>query len=161
MARQIFTFSLCILLVASMMCGDAWAIAPAPALSRNAQRSREAIGRLGIGNDTLIAVRLLDKSTASGYVSEIRTQSFSVADPQTNEQRTIAYSQIDRLQGYNLATGAEVHQGLGVRAKIARAALRVFTPVRLAPVNNLNKRNTLIVGVIVGILLAIILGKVL
>ncbi len=160
--KRAFVWVLCFLLFETMLAADAFAIRlehpPAPPKPTHIGN---LIDRLGTGTDAVVAVRLRDKSVAAGYVAETARGYFVVVDPQTGRERTVAYAQVERLQGYNLTTGAEVHQGVGWRAKLVRTIAHL-SPRPHPQANSLTGgEKTLLIGIAVGILLAIILAKAL
>jgi len=161
MLKQVFTWALCFVVVASAFSADALAI---QSTDRPAQRHKivhlnQLIETLGCGEDALIAVRLRDKSVVSGYVADIGTDSFAIANPNTGTSTTVEYAEVSRLQGFNLATGTEVHHGLGLRGKLLRIAGWVVPGQRVQR-NNLSRTETvLIVGIIIGIIVAIVVAK--
>jgi hypothetical protein len=94
-------------------------------------------------------------------VEVIGDDSFTLIDRNTGEARKVAYQQVDKLQGFNIESREEVHEGTGVRAKLVRAALYLL-PGHQIPSNSLSGGGkTLLIGVILGIILAIILAKAL
>jgi hypothetical protein len=116
--------------------------------------------QFGTGEHALIAVRMKDKSAVSGYVAELGGDWVRVVDPKTGEETKISLYKVDRLQGYNLETGKEVHENTGLKGKLACLALKGW-PGHQVPANGFTHSTALIVGIIIGILLAIILSKAL
>lgn len=146
----------------SMLCGAAWGIAPNQVVRpQRVERLHQLLQKLGPGEDSLVAVRMNDKTAVAGYVQEIEPDSFTVVDRKSGETVKVSLYKIDKLQGFNIVSGTEVHHGTGIRAKLARVALKIF-PVHQTPVNSLTGgEKTLLIGIIIGVLLAIVLAKVL
>jgi hypothetical protein len=120
-----------------------------------------AVARLGSGNDALVALRLQDKTVLKGHIAAIDRDSFVVTDNDSGLDRRIAYAQVARLQGVNLASGAQVHYGGGFKARVARLAA-LLLPLHQVHKNSLtNGEKTLLIGIIIGVLLAIVLAKTL
>jgi hypothetical protein len=150
---------LAIVLIQSILCADALAIRSNPPLqSPKVVKINKLIAKLGSGTDALIAVRLNDKSAVKGYVSEVAQDSFLVVDPATGESNRVAFAQINRLQGVNISTGAQVSHGLGIRSKLAKV-LTVLVPGKHVQGNHLFGSTALLIGIILGIILAIVLAK--
>lgn len=119
----------------------------------------EKVSKFGTGHGALIAVRMNDKTAVSGYVSEVGKESMIVVDTKTGEETKISFYKVDKLQGYNIETGKEVHENTGLRGKLGRLALKGW-PGHEIPQNGFTHSTALVVGIIIGILLAIILAKV-
>ncbi len=146
----------------AVLAADAFALAPPPQPTRQAVKVAEVVNRLGSGEYALAAVKLQDKTVVKGRVRAIERDVFVLVDPDSGAERRIPFSAVERLQGYNLATGRQVHVGGGFRAGVARAAMFLL-PLKSIPVSNslTGGEKTLLVGIIVGVLLAILLAKVL
>jgi hypothetical protein len=138
-----------------------WAINPNQVVRpKRVERISQLVQTLGSGENSLVAVRLKDKTAIAGHVEEAGEDSFTVIEKGSGESVKVSYYKIDRLQGYNLETGTEIHEGTGIRAKLARMAMKVL-PGQEVPVNSLTGgQRTLLIGIIIGIILAIVLSKV-
>lgn len=159
--KRVLAVALCFALVQSVLCADAFAIQPArPGPKGRNVRIARLLDRLGTGDDALIAVRLRDNSVVSGYLAQAGPDSLVVADLSTGRRAEVGYSEIARLQGFNVVTGAEAHYGGGIRAKMARAAALLLQRNRV-PVYGLSKGKVLLIGIIVGVIVAIVLAKTL
>jgi hypothetical protein len=115
---------------------------------------RRIVQGLGTGPEALIAIRAKDNSIVSGYLAEAGSDSLVVVDPQSGRRTSVALAEISRLEGHNLVSGAEVHQGRGLRSKIVRGLQRVM-PIQPAHQNNLRKGPLIVAGI--AVLVAIIL----
>lgn len=159
--KRAFTVVLCFVLFHTVLTADALALAPAAPPSRQAVKVATAIARLGAGNDALVALRLQDKTVVKGRVAVIARDSFLVTDNETGLEQRVAYAQVARLQGVNLVSGAQVQVGGGFKARVARVAT-LLLPVHPVQKNSLTSgEKTLLIGIVVGILLAIVLSKAL
>jgi hypothetical protein len=158
--KPAFTFVLSLLLIQTVMCADVEALQPATARSApRVDALRKVVEKLGSGQDALVAVRLRDRSIVSGYLSEAGPRSFTVAGLHGAASRSIDYAQIDRLAGYNFSTGVRVQQGGGIRGKLAHLAA-VVLPGKQVFRNNLTTSTKLVLlGIAIGILIAIIVAK--
>jgi hypothetical protein len=66
-----------------------------------------------------------------------------------------------RLEGANLVTGARVHVRVGFKAKLTRAASVVLPTHRVQKNSLTTGEKTLMIGIAIGVLLAIIVAKAL
>ena len=138
----------------SIICADAHAVLPP-----NSTHLTKIVGKLGTGTDALVALRLQDKSVVSGYIAHAGPESFTVVDTATGEEHTVAYVEVNHLEGVNVSTGVRVHHGGGFRAGVARGMAMVL-PGRHVQANGYLARSTiLIIGIVVGILIAVIVAK--
>jgi hypothetical protein len=111
MLKRVFTIVFCGLLFKTMMAADAWAIQPDQALSAHAALVKGSVQRIGAGTNSLIAVRLRDKSVVSGWVSGVNEDSFQLTDVHTNTISTVRFAEATRLAGANLVSGDTVKYG--------------------------------------------------
>ena len=159
--KRSFTIVLCFVLFHTVLTADAMALAPGAPPSRQAVKVAAAVARLGAGNDALVALRLQDKTVVKGRVAAIGRDSFLVTDNDSGLDQRVAYAQVSRLQGVNLASGTQVQIGGGFKARVAQVA-KLLLPVHQVHKNSLtNNEKTLLIGIIVGVLLAIVLAKTL
>ncbi len=159
MLKRLLTIVLCGLLLETMLAADAWALQPAgPLLSKQAVRVKGAVERVGTGTDALVAVRLRDKSVVSGWVSGVGPDSFQVVDPHTGTQATVRFLEVSRLAGTNLVSGDTVQYGGGIRAKLAKA-VSFIVPGRHPTANGFAETTLLIIGIVLGVLIAIVVAK--
>ncbi|MCU1283789.1 MAG: hypothetical protein JWO13_139 [Acidobacteriales bacterium] len=150
---------LAVVLIQAVLCADALAIRANPVVQApESIKFNRLLGKLGEGTDSLVAVRLKDKSALAGYLAEINKDSFLLVDTKTGAENRVAYSQINRLQGVNLQTGAQVSHGLGIRGKLVKA-LTLLVPGRRVQRNGLFGTSALLIGIVIGIILAIVLTK--
>ena len=156
MLKRVAVLSLAILFsVASLAVMPSQAVRP-----MQAEHLGELMEKLGTGETALVAVRLKNDTAIAGHVTQLGTDSFRMVNRDTGQEVTISYVLVDRMQGYNVTTGKEVHEGTGIRGKLARLALKSL-PGHQVPQNKLLGTSTLIIGIIIGIILAIVLSKVL
>lgn len=127
--------------------------------AQTVQLSRK-LEKLGSGRDAVIALRLCNGAAVSGWVAHTAPDSLEIVNPKTGEVNRVYYSSVSRMAGYNLATGVQVQDGTGLLGKLSRV-MKIAMPAPQARGNSFTKRTTLIIGVVVGVLLAIILAKVL
>ncbi len=149
-------------MILGLWCASGWAITPNQTVRpKRVEKISQLMDKLGSGEDSLVAVKMTDKTAVAGHVEELGPDYATVVDRKTGEAVKVSYYRVEKLQGYNVATKTEVHEGTGIQAKIARTMLKVI-PGQQVPVNSLTGSNkTLLIGIIIGIILAIILAKVL
>lgn len=79
---------------------------------------KSGILKIGVGKRSLVALKLRDKSTLAGYVSEINDDSFAVTDVKTGTATSLVYENVTQVKGHNLSTGAKIAIGAGIAAAI-------------------------------------------
>jgi hypothetical protein len=149
---------LCIAFFESIVCADAYAILPNQPKPTHLTK---VVDKLGTGTNSLVALRLRDKSIVSGYISQVGPQSFTVVDAATGEVHPVSFIQVAQLEGVNTSTGVRVHHGGGFRAGVVRGMAMVI-PGRRPPVQSnqlLGTTTLLLIGIAVGILIAIVVAK--
>jgi hypothetical protein len=160
--RRLLAYALCFLLVQTALTADAFAItSTAPPPNSRPAKVVNAVAELGAGEYSLVAMRLANKGIVKGRITEILPTGFVVADNDTGVAQRVAYSEVVKLQGYNLRSGKQARVGVNAfKAGVVRGIALVTH--RTVVKNSLTGREkTLLVGIIVGVLLAIILAKVL
>lgn len=90
------------------------------------EKVKAGILKLGTGNDSLVAIKLRDKKVLVGYISEVKDDSFVVADPKTGTNSPVAYADVTQVKGHNLGTGAKVGIGIAIGAGIALIVLAIW-----------------------------------
>ena len=82
--------------------------------ARFAEKVKAGVEKLGVGEESYVTVKLRDKTKLAGYISEAREESFVVTDLRTSEATTVAYTDVKKVKGHNLSTGAQVAIGVGI-----------------------------------------------
>ncbi|HEX8501323.1 MAG TPA: hypothetical protein VF659_12145 [Pyrinomonadaceae bacterium] len=85
--------------------------------AKRAEKVRAQIAKLGTGKDALVKLELRDKTKLEGYVSEVGAESFVVTS-KAGVATTVAYPQVGKARGNNLATGDKIVIGIGIAAAI-------------------------------------------
>jgi hypothetical protein len=81
-------------------------------IKKRAAEIKAGINKLGVGKDSIVKVKLRDKTKIKGYISQIGEDSFSVTD--INGQTTIVeYTKAKQVQGNNLHAGVWIAVGIG------------------------------------------------
>jgi uncharacterized membrane protein len=79
-----------------------------------AEKIKDDLTKMGAGKNVRVEVKLHDKTFLKGYVKEIRSDSFLLADEHRSITTKVDYPQIKRFKAYNLSTGQKIAVGLGV-----------------------------------------------
>jgi ribosomal protein S13 len=112
MFRKIISIAVIIALVNLVGIGSVFAKSNAEKELRLSIKVKENIEKLGTGEAAKVKITLKDKSKIEGYVSQINEDSFQVTE---NGQTTeIEYSEVKKVQGNNLSTGAKIAIGAGI-----------------------------------------------
>ncbi len=156
-----FILAFCFLLFHTVLTAGALAWTPGPQPSRQAVKVAAAVARLGSGENALVALRLQDKTLVKGRIAAIARDSFVVTDNESGIGQRVAYAQVARLEGINLASGRRVGVNVGFKAKLARVAGFLLPGHRVQANSMTNGEKTLLIGIAVGILIAIVLAKAL
>ncbi|HQR38580.1 MAG TPA: hypothetical protein PLF26_09275 [Blastocatellia bacterium] len=91
--------------------------------ARSTQKVKDAIAKLGVGEQANVSVTLRDKSKRAGYVSEVHDASFVITDRQTQQKSDIRYADVTKVKGHNMSTGAKIAIGIGIGAAALLAVL--------------------------------------
>jgi hypothetical protein len=114
-------FTLCLAL-ALLHIGNTFDLARASQTDASPQKIKAFVGKRGTGPKARVALKLKDRSKMKGYISEIASDSFTVADSKTGQPRTLAYSDVMEIKkpgGLSLA--AKI--GIGAGAVLGALAL--------------------------------------
>jgi hypothetical protein len=132
MLKKLAAFVLPILLL-NLSVGTIWAKPDTDKELRHAEKVKQAIYKLGVGQNSLVKLTLRDKTKVEGFVSEINDEYFVVINLQTGVATTVAYPGVKQIRGNNLSTKTKIAIGVGI-------ALGVL--VIIAAVNgNIGRRN--------------------
>ncbi len=92
-----------------------------------AEKVKAGVERLGVGEDTRVAVRLHDKMKLTGYVSDAGEDSFVVTDLKTGKATTVAYADVAQIKGNNLNSSDRLLLGVLIGAAIVLIVVVVAT----------------------------------
>ncbi|MFN2597152.1 MAG: hypothetical protein ABR563_08200 [Pyrinomonadaceae bacterium] len=93
--------TLAIALACSLLVSAAAPLASAQTTKQDAKRAarwREALSSYGTGKDSIVAVRLRDKSELKGYLSEKDDESFVVTNAETGASARVLYAQVEKVE---------------------------------------------------------------
>jgi hypothetical protein len=80
---------------------------------KKTEKIKAKIKKLGVGEKTIVRVKLYNDTTYQGYLSESNDDDFVVTD-KNKAAHTIKYSDVDSIGGKNLSTGAKIAIGIGI-----------------------------------------------
>ena len=86
--------------------------------AQRAEKVRQAVARLGTGEQALVKVKLHDGTKLAGYVSAAEGETFTVTHPKSGAATVVPYRQVGQVKGNNLSTGAKIAIGVGVAVLI-------------------------------------------
>jgi hypothetical protein len=119
MTKKTSSMIVACLLTISMICQQAAAgTSTTEKEARFGQKVKAAILELGVGQTTVVNIKLRDKTKLTGYISEIGDSSFVVADLKSADTTTVAYPDVVQVKGNNLSTGAKVAIAVGIIAGV-------------------------------------------
>ena len=78
-----------------------------------AAKVKAGIEGLGTGPDARVDVKLYDARRVVGYVNAADAEGFSVTDPKSGVATRVAYDDVSKVKGNNLATGWKIAIGAG------------------------------------------------
>jgi hypothetical protein len=76
--------------------------------SQQANKIRAGVLSLGTGSDARVQVTLRNKVKVAGYISESGAESFTIVNPETGLSTNAAYTDVKKVSGHNLSTGAKI-----------------------------------------------------
>lgn len=82
-------------------------------------KAKAAVAKRGTGPKAKVTVKLKDKTTLKGYISNASSDSFTLSDSKTGQVRTLAYSDVAEVKkqgGLSLAAKIGIGVGAGVGA---------------------------------------------
>ncbi len=94
--------------------------------ARFTEKVKAGVAKLGIGEDTRVVVKLRDKTRVSGYISDVRDDSFEVTSLRTSEPVVVAYADVAQVRGQNLTKGQKIAIGVGVAVVIVVVIIAVL-----------------------------------
>ena len=74
---------------------------------------KEGVIKLGVGKDSLVKIKLRDKTKIKGYISQINETNFVVVDEAGNGH-IVEYKNTKQIKGNNLHAGVWVAIGVGI-----------------------------------------------
>jgi uncharacterized membrane protein YhiD involved in acid resistance len=127
MLNRILSMTIAALMVACLV-----AVKPASARSkadkqtRLAEKVKSGIARLGAGKESIVAVKLRNKTTLVGYISEVKDDSFVVANSKNGTETSVSYGDVTQVKGQNLSTGAKIAIGIAIGVGVVLIILAIY-----------------------------------
>ena len=90
--------------------------------TRNVEKVKANIRKLGSGEATRVELKLWDGTKLKGFIREAGTDNFSVVDAKTGAAKTLAYAQVRQVKGSNNLTAVKVGLTIAKGAAIVGAA---------------------------------------
>ena len=97
--------------------------------TRNVEKVKENIRKLGIGEAARVELKLWDGTKLKGYLREAGEDNFTVADAKTGAATTVAYADVKQVKGSNHLTAAKV--GLTIAKGVAIVGAVALTTMLL------------------------------
>jgi hypothetical protein len=94
--------------------------------TRNVEKVKENIRKLGVGEAARVEVKLLDGRKLKGYLREAGEDNFTVVDAKTGAATTATYAEVRHVKGRNSLTAAKVGLTLAKGAAIVGAVALGF-----------------------------------
>jgi uncharacterized integral membrane protein len=82
-------------------------------IKKRAAEIKAGINKLGVGKDSIVRIKLRDKTKIKGYISQIGEDSFSVTDTSGNTT-VVEYTKARQVKGNNLNKGVWIAIGVGI-----------------------------------------------
>jgi sRNA-binding regulator protein Hfq len=96
-------------------------------------RFKAEVQKHGTGEKSKVRVTLGNGVTVKGYISKIEESSFEVIANKTGQATSISYTDVKKIQGPGLSTGAKI--GIGVAIGIGALALITWVAVSHLKIN--------------------------
>jgi len=84
-------------------------------------RFKAEVHKHGTGEKSKVRVTLGNGVTVKGYISKIEESSFDVIGNKTGQATSISYTDVQKIQGPGLSTGAKI--GIGVAVAVVAVAV--------------------------------------
>jgi small nuclear ribonucleoprotein (snRNP)-like protein len=81
--------------------------------------------KIGIGESSVVRVKLNDGTELRGYLSQIENDSFTITDKATNKATSVSYGDVRslKLKGKGLPTGAKVLIVVGIGVAVTAGVI--------------------------------------
>jgi uncharacterized integral membrane protein len=81
-------------------------------IKKRAESIKKGVKKLGVSKDSIVKVKMRDKTKIKGYISQIDEDSFTVTD-KTGQSTVIEYTKAKQIKGNNLHAGVWIAIGVG------------------------------------------------
>lgn len=125
MLKKFLALMIAILLIHSMILTQSVSADARPdEQARLAEKARVGVAKLGTGTQSIVEVKLRDKTKLTGYISESNEDRFVITNAKTGASVAVAYADVAKIKGQNLSTGAKI--GIGITVGFLVTALIIY-----------------------------------
>ena len=119
MTKRVCSIIAALLLAISIISQPASASSKPEKETRFTEKVKAAILQLGTSEESVVSLKLRDKTKLTGYVSSISDSSFVVTDLKSSEATTVAYPDVVQVKGNNLSTRTKIIMTAAIIAGVA------------------------------------------
>jgi hypothetical protein len=100
----------------------------AQTVNKDILKLKEHISKLGTGEKVKVEIKLRDKTTVKGHISQTSADTFTVIDKETGQPKTISYQDVSTVKGPGLSKQTKiiiwssVAAGVGIALFVVRGA---------------------------------------
>ena len=127
MFKKVLSLTLVVLLINVIGMKPVQAGAQVVGQTRNVEKVKENIRKLGTGEAARVELKLWDGRKLKGYIREASADDFSIVDARTRAATTLTYAQVRQVKGSNSLTAAKVGltiaKGVAIVGVVALAAM--------------------------------------
>lgn len=87
------------------------------------EKVKANILKRGTGSKEKVKVKMLNGTEMEGFISQAGENSFTLTNSKTNQTVTLAYSDVSKVKGNGLSTGAKIAIGVGIGVAVTAAVL--------------------------------------
>jgi len=128
MLKKLSALALAALLLHPLVCVQSVFAKPNPAKeARLAEKVKDGIRKLGVGEQTRVSVKLRDRTKLTGFISTIEEDHFAITNAKTGVVTTVAYPDVTQVRGNNLSTGAKIAIGIAIGVGATLLALYLIS----------------------------------
>jgi len=124
--KRIGSFIVAATIAISTVSSGSAAAVPSDKEIQSIEKVNAAIMQLGASQESLVNVTLRDKTKVTGYLSDIRDNSFVVTDLKTTKETAVAYPDVAQVKGNNLSTRTKVIITAAIIAGVAMIVRGAF-----------------------------------
>jgi hypothetical protein len=127
MFRKVLALTLIALLINVATATPVRAGAQVVEQTRNVEKVKENIRKLGTGEATRVELKLWDGRKLKGFIREVGADDFSIVDTKTGAAANVPYAQVRQVKGSNRLTavkvGLTIAKGMAIVGAVALGAM--------------------------------------
>jgi hypothetical protein len=129
-----------LLICSNAMCAEQPSPAPTPqqgqpAGAQQAAKIKAQVQKRGAGEKSRVRVTLANATQVKGYIGKIDESSFDVIVIKSGQAQTISYSDVQKIQGPGLSTGAQIVIVIVVGVAVAATIIGVkLATTKIGPI---------------------------